>query len=182
MEVSLHPVNMTGPADVVRHHTDTAGEVVIGPLRGAALDDLFAMFVDAVARGEGYPQRPPTTRNEFDDLWVRPTTALIGATGPNGLLGAYYLKPNGPGLAAHIANAGYLVGRAARRSGIGRLLVADSIDRAPLVGFDAMQFNFVFADNPARPLYEELGFRVVGEVPDAVGPGRNAVIYWRSVG
>ena len=71
--------------------------------------------------------------------------------------------------------------RPARRQGIGRLLVADSITRAVSVGFDAIQFNFVFADNPARPLYEELGFQVIGEIPDGVGPGRNAVIYWRAI-
>lgn len=170
------------------HETDqgvwqqtTHGTVVVAPLRAAQLDELFWAFADAVARGEGYPQRPPLTRSEFDDLWVRPTSALIGATRGGALLGAYYLKPNGPGLAAHIANAGYLVARPARRQGIGRLLVADSITRAVSVGFDAIQFNFVFADNPARPLYEELGFQVIGEIPDGVGPGRNAVIYWRAI-
>jgi GNAT superfamily N-acetyltransferase len=155
--------------------------VVVAPLRAEHLDDLFVAFADAVARGDGYPQRPPLTRSAFEDVWVRPTSAVVGATSDGALLGAYYLKPNGPGLGAHIANAGYLVARHARRRGIARVLVADSITRAPSVGFDAIQFNFVFADNPARPLYEEQGFRVIGEIPDGVAPGRNAVIYWRAV-
>ena len=172
--------DVQGPGRILTHQS-AAGAVDIGPLRSAQFDDLFVSFADAVARGDGYPQRPPLTRSEFDDVWLRPTSAVIGAWGPDGFLGAYYLKPNGPGLASHIANAGYLVARHARRRGLARLLVADSIERASSLGFDAIQFNFVFADNPARPLYEELGFRVIGEIPDGVGPGRNAVIYWRAL-
>ena len=98
-----------------------------------------------------------------------------------GLVGAYYLKPNFAGRGAHVANAGYFVVPARRGQGVGRLLVEDSLWRAPLLGFDAMQFNLVFASNPARRLYEELGFRVTGHVPDAVD-GEDAVVYWRRVG
>jgi hypothetical protein len=64
-------------------------------------------------------------------------------------------------------------------------LVTDSIERAPLAGFDAIQFNFVFASNPARAMYEWLGWREIGRVPDAVpladGGRQDAIIYWRSV-
>ena len=55
-------------------------------------------------------------------------------------------------------------------------LVLDSIERAPRHGFDAIQFNLVFASNPARRLYEELGWREIGRVPEAVD-GEDAVIY-----
>ena len=63
---------------------------------------------------------------------------------------------------------------------IARALIEDSIWRAPLVGFDAIQFNLVFASNPARSLYEELGWRKIGQIPEAV-EGEDAIIYWRSV-
>ncbi len=110
----------------------------------------------------------------------------VAASVEGRLAGAYYLKSNGPGLAAHIANAGYVVDRHRRGGGIGRLLVVDSVRRAPLAGFDAVQFNFVFASNPARAMYEELGWQEVGRIPDAVArPGRpveDAIIYWRHVG
>jgi hypothetical protein len=59
--------------------------------------------------------------------------------------------------------------------------VSDSVKRAELAGFDAVQFNFVFEDNPARSLYEELGWKVVGVVPNGAGFGRDALIYWRAV-
>ena len=73
-----------------------------------------------------------------------------------------------------------LVGTPARGLGVGRLLVEDSIARAPLAGFDAIQFNLVFASNPARALYESLGWREIGRIPEAVD-GEDAVIYWRSL-
>jgi hypothetical protein len=44
-----------------------------------------------------------------------------------------------------------------------------------------VQFNLVFASNPARRLYEELGWREIGRIPDAVD-GEEAIIYWRRVG
>ncbi|HEX9316987.1 MAG TPA: hypothetical protein VGA71_16450 [Actinomycetota bacterium] len=33
------------------------------------------------------------------------------------------------------------------------------MEQALAVGFDALQFNAVFASNPARRLYERLGFQ-----------------------
>lgn len=154
----------------------------LGPLGGERLDQLWWIFADAVTRGDGYPQTPPLTRAVFEDTWVRPVSLVVGAVAAGGrLVGAYYLKPNQPGLGAHIANAGYLVARDARGEGVGRVLVEDSIGRAPLLGFDAIQFNFVFADNPARSLYERLGWQVIGRVPNGAGAGRDALIYWRAV-
>lgn len=157
------------------------GTVEIGPLEGSQTNQLFLIFADVVARGEGFPQQPPLTRPVFDDVWVRPVTLVAGASLEGRLVGAYYLKPNLPGIGSHIANAGYVVSRGHRGLGIGRLLVEDSVRRAPLAGFDAIQFNFVFADNPACSLYEELGWEVVGRVPGGVAPGRDALIYWRAV-
>ncbi|MGH9016906.1 MAG: GNAT family N-acetyltransferase [Acidimicrobiales bacterium] len=163
---------------VVRSASGT--EVVMGPLEPSDHDALFALFSDVVARGDGYPHAPPLTRGMFDATWVTAVTLVTSARLDGVLVGAYYLKPNSPGRAAHIANAGYLVDRRHRRRGIGRLLVEDSVWRAPLLGFDAVQFNLVFASNPARALYEELGWKVIGRVPEAVD-GEEALIYWRRV-
>jgi len=49
------------------------------------------------------------------------------------------------------------------------------------LGFDAVQFNLVFASNPARSLYERLGWVEIGRIPEAVD-GEDALIYWRRVG
>ena len=166
--------------------TSRAGDVVqIGPVRSSELDVLYRLFEQVVAAKEGYPHAPPLTPDAFDATWVTPVTTAVGARveGPSGfeIVGAYYLRPNFVGRAAHIANAGYVVVSAWRRRGIGRLLLEDSVARAPHVGFDAIQFNLVFVSNPARALYEELGWREIGRLPDAV-EGEDAVIYWRRVG
>jgi GNAT superfamily N-acetyltransferase len=156
------------------------GTVQVGPIDSAASGELFEMFGRAVADGEGYPHLPPLTRSQFEETWVRPVTTVVGARVGDVLAGAYYLKPNFPGRAAHIANAGYLVGRPHRGRGIGRRLVEDSVARAAGLGFDAIQFNLVFADNPARRLYERLGWVQIGRIPRAV-EGTDAIIYWRAV-
>jgi GNAT superfamily N-acetyltransferase len=160
--------------------TEAGDEVVIGPLDSSEHQALFAIFDDVVARGDGYPQAPPLTGAVFESTWVTSVTLSVVARRAGRVVGAYYLKPNFPGRAAHIANAGYVVESSCRRHGLGRLLVEDSLWRAPRLGFDAIQFNLVFATNPARSLYEELGWRQIGLLPDAVD-GEDAVIYWRRV-
>jgi GNAT superfamily N-acetyltransferase len=160
--------------------TRAGDRVVIGPLHSNQHRALFAIFDDVVGSGDGYPQSPPLTEAVFESTWVTSVTLSVVARLAGAVVGAYYLKPNFPGRAAHIANAGYVVDSAHRRLGLGRLLVEDSLWRAPLLGFDAMQFNLVFSTNPARSLYEELGWRQIGRLPDAVD-GEDAVIYWRRV-
>jgi GNAT superfamily N-acetyltransferase len=177
---------LTALGDVVTVEGADGRPVTVGPCRSDHVDALYSCFADVVARGDGFPHAAPLTRAVFADTWVTPTTAVVVAEIEGRFAGAYYLKPNQPGLGAHIANAGYVVERARRGQGVGRVLVADSIDRAPLAGFDAVQFNWVFSSNPARRLYEQYGWREIGRVPDAVpradGTREDAVIYWRSVG
>jgi GNAT superfamily N-acetyltransferase len=168
-------------AAVAYERTSRGGIAIhIGPLVTTEVGDLFALFADVVASGDGYPHAPPLTRQVFDSTWVEPVTIVVAARIEGALAGAYYLKPNFAGKAAHIANAGYVVDVAHRGKGIGRVLVEDSIWRAAAVGFDAVQFNLVFESNRARSLYEELGWEVMGRVPAAVN-GEDALIYYRRV-
>ena len=153
--------------------------VGLAPIEAAHHERLFEIFAGIVERGEGYPNLPPLSQHEFEASWVHVTKA-VGAFVGDRLVGAYYLKPNFPGRGAHIANAGYIVDVEFRQRGIGRPLVEDSIEQAPRLGFDAIQFNFVFASNPARSLYERLGWVAIGRIPDAI-TGDDAVIYWLSV-
>jgi GNAT superfamily N-acetyltransferase len=143
-------------------------------------DELYAAFSRIVSAGEGFPQQPPLTREEFDDYWVRPAATVSVACFGGYLVGGSYIRPNYVGRAAHIANAGYFVVAAYRGTGIGRSLVEHSLREARRLGFDAMMFNLVFESNPARAMYEQLGFAEVGRVPSAVA-GEDAVIYWRSL-
>jgi ribosomal protein S18 acetylase RimI-like enzyme len=142
-------------------------------------DELYAAFAALVAAGEGYPQPPgPLSIADFDDYWLdHKSYVAVGRVGGR-LAGSYYLKPNFHGRAAHIVNAGYFVVPELRGQGIGEALVLHSFEQARRLGFDAMQFNLVFESNPARRLYERLGFEVVGRIPEAVD-GEDAIVYWR---
>jgi ribosomal protein S18 acetylase RimI-like enzyme len=141
--------------------------------------ELHDAFAAVVAAGEGYPQPPgPLTVEDFTDYWLDAKSLVAVARLQGRLAGSYFLRPNYPGRAAHIANAGYFVVRGLRGRGLGQALVEHSMAEARALGFDALQFNLVFASNPARRLYERLGFEVVGRIPEAVD-GEDALIYWR---
>lgn len=143
------------------------------------VDDLFALFALIVEEGGAFPTEPPATREDFDQAWWRKTAVMVTHS-ESRLAGSYYVTPNYGGRAAHIANAGYMVHPDFRGRGIGRALIEHSIEEAAHLGFDALMFNLVFDSNPARRLYERLGFEAVGRVPEAVG-GEDAIIYWRKL-
>ncbi len=143
-------------------------------------DELFAAYAHIVAAGDGFPHASPLSREAFDDYWIAHSSAVWIIRSGGELVGAYYVKPNFVGRAAHIANAGYFVLEPHRGRGLGRRLVEHSLRQARQLGFDAMQFNLVFASNPARNMYRKLGFVELGRVPAAVD-GEDAVIYWRSL-
>ena len=92
--------------------------------------------------------------------------ATFVAVEDDAVMGTYYLRTNQPGLGSHVCNAGYIVGKAARRRGLGRAMCAHSLDEARRRGFRAMQYNLVVVTNEgAVRLWKEMGFAVVGTVP-----------------
>jgi ribosomal protein S18 acetylase RimI-like enzyme len=143
-------------------------------------DALFRAFSRIVADGEGWPEHGEYARSEFERTWVEVPTEVTVARVGDELAGAYLVKPNFVGRAAHIANCGYFVDRDWRGRGIGELLVQDSIERARACGFDAIMFNLVFESNPARALYERLGWKEIGRIPSAVD-GEDCILYWRAL-
>lgn len=118
--------------------TDAAADVEIirfDPDRDDA--ELFALFARIVEAGEGCPHDAPLSRADHDGLRRSPVATVTVARSEGRLVGAYYLKPNDAGKASHIANAGYVVDASVRGLGLGRRLVAHSIEAAPGLGFDA---------------------------------------------
>jgi GNAT superfamily N-acetyltransferase len=173
------PILSVVPATLV---TTSGRELRVTATTPADHDELHAAFAAAVAAGEGYPQAPdePVAWQAFRAYWLDPARAsVVGRSHDGGdLVGAYTMKSNGVGRAAHVANTGYLVVPEWRGRGAGTALVEHSFDVARALGFDAMQFNFVFDSNPARRLYERLGFELVGRVPEVID-GDAVCIYWR---
>jgi L-amino acid N-acyltransferase YncA len=129
------------------------------------------------------------TPDEFEEYWFR-GKATVGAYAAGnrdaGMLGAFYLKPNWPGRARHVANAGFIVAPEWRHKGLGWLLGAVMLDYAKALGYRGVLFNLVFSENnEARHLWKKLGFNELGVIPGAVrkndGTYQDAVIMFQSL-
>ena len=154
------------------------------------LPALATLYDRIVAEGTSYPHQRPLSQNEFQDYWVRGKSTVVAYERPRKtdteLLGAFYLKPNWPGRAKHVANAGFIVAPEWRNRGLGWLLGAVMLDYAKSLGYRSVLFNLVFSENHvARRLWEKLGFRVIGTIPGAVrrndGTYQDALIMFRSL-
>ena len=131
-------------------------------------DAIWAIFQEVVASGDTFPFSPDTPRQHALEFWMHPQNATYVAVVDRQIVGSYYLKPNQPGLGAHVCNAGYMVARRVRGQGLGRAMGEHSLAEARRLGYRAMQFNIVVTTNaPAVTLWKSLGFQVVGTLPDA---------------
>jgi L-amino acid N-acyltransferase YncA len=131
-------------------------------------DAIWDIFHTVVASGDTYVFEPGTTRQEALAYWFTPTTRTYVAESNAKVVGTYILRHNRPGLGSHIANAAFMVSAAARGLGIGYAMGQHCLTEARVLGYRAMQFNFVVSTNEtAVRLWERLGFRVVGTLPGA---------------
>jgi RimJ/RimL family protein N-acetyltransferase len=151
---------------------------------------LAKLYDRIVAEGTSYPHEKPLTEDEFLEYWVQGKSTVVAYERPrrtnSGLLGAFYLKPNWPGRARHVANAGFIVAPEWRNRGLGWLIGAVMLDYAKELGYRSVIFNLVFSENhTARHLWERLGFRELGVIPGAVRKNdatyQDAIIMFRSL-
>jgi len=119
--------------------------------------------------GDTYTFLPESTEAEIHEAWVEAPAATSVAYEPGGrIVGTYFIKPNQPGLGAHVCNCGYVVAREAEGRGVATLMCEHSQAQAIAMGFRAMQFNFVVSTNErAVRLWQRLGFSIVGRLPGA---------------
>lgn len=154
------------------------------------IEPLRRLYHIIVAEGTSYPHHRPPDHDEFMDYWFRgKSTVVVYAKDRDRCpdpLGAFYLKPNWPGRARHVANAGFIVAPEWRNKGLGWLLGAAMLSYARDLGYRSVIFNLVFMENqPARYLWNKLGFTELGVIPAAVqqdnGTYQDAVIMFRSL-
>lgn len=151
------------------------------------LRDLYRVIVE---EGNSYPHDRFPDQEGFMDYWFR-GKSTVAAYVPDrahaaGMVGAFYLKPNWPGRAGHVANAGFIVAPDWRSQGLGRLLGETMLAYAKQLGYRGIIFNLVFSENAvARHLWEKLGFEKIGMIPGAVrkndGSYQDAMIMFRSL-
>ena len=131
-------------------------------------DAIWKIFHAVVASGDTYTFDPETSREEALTYWLDPSHRCYVAEREREIVGTCILKANQRGLGAHVANAGFMVAPHARGEHVGRRLGEHALSEARRLGFRAMQFNFVVSTNaPAIRLWQQLGFKVVGTLPNA---------------
>src|ERR1700712_5553749 len=93
-------------------------------------DAVWKIFEQVVKTGDTFAFSPVTTRENFQYLWFSSVMSTFVSEESGVITGSYYIKPNQPGLGAHIANCGYMVHPEARGKGIGGYLCQHSLQIA----------------------------------------------------
>lgn len=159
-----------------------AGQNDVEPLR-----TLYRVIVE---EGASYPHDRMPDDEDFRDYWFRGKSTvaayLLDRSLEPGMIGAFYLKPNWPGRARYVANAGFIVAPEWRNKGLGLLLGAVMLQYAKELGYRSVIFNLVFFENQAaRHLWKKLGFAEIAVLSGAVrtndGTFQDAIIMWRSL-
>jgi len=130
---------------------------------------VWPIFREVVAAGDTYAYDAGWSSKQARDVWVEapPGQTVVAAAGSR-VLGTAKMGPNRPGPGAHVATASFMVAGEARGRGVGRALGEYALSWAREQGYAAMQFNAVVESNHAAVrLWQALGFRVIGTVPEA---------------
>jgi RimJ/RimL family protein N-acetyltransferase len=143
--------------------------LVIRPFQEPDWRQVCPILRGTFAAGDTYAFAPESTEEEIHRAWVElPLATYVASAADGAILGTYYLKPNQPGLGAHVCNCGYVVAPAAQGHGIATAMCEHSQREALALGFRAMQFNLVVVTNVrAVRLWQQLGFAIVGTLPRA---------------
>jgi L-amino acid N-acyltransferase YncA len=131
--------------------------------------EVWAIYQVVVTAGQTYTYDPAWTEQQAHDVWVEPAPGrTFVAVEAGRIVGTAHIGPNKPGRGAHVATASFMVDAAARGLGVGRSLGEHALAAARADGYASMQFNAVVASNTgAVHLWQELGFDIIGTVPEA---------------
>ena len=130
---------------------------------------IWTIFREVVAAGDTYAYDPNWSSEQAREVWVEgPPGHTVVACDGSRVLGTAKMGPNRPGPGSHVATASFMVAGDARGRGVGRALGEYALSWAKDQGYAAMQFNAVVASNlVAVRLWQELGFQIIGTVPEA---------------
>ncbi|MGA8210279.1 MAG: GNAT family N-acetyltransferase [Nocardioidaceae bacterium] len=143
--------------------------VVVRPARDHDWPAIWPVIAATVRAGDTYALDPALSEAEARAWWLTtPPEATVVAMSAGALLGTARMGPNRPGPGSHVGTAAFMVAPEARGRGVGRRLAEHVVAWHREQGYRAIQFNAVVATNTtAVRLWRDLGFRVVGTVPEA---------------
>ncbi len=128
--------------------------------------------------GETYAFLPEITEHDAKNVWIKQPQATYVVSGQDSaILGTYFIKPNQPGLGAHVCNCGYITAENVRNKGIASSMCKHSQKVAIELGFRAMQYNLVVSTNEgAIRLWKKCGFQIIGVLPKAFNSKKSGYI------
>lgn len=159
--------------------------MMIRQFKDSDLGQMINIWNEVVEEGVAFPQEEFLTAETGKEFFESQTyTAVAEEEGK--VYGLYILHPNNVGRCGHICNASYAVAGKSRGLHIGEKLVNDCLEQAKIHGYKVLQFNAVVESNiHARHLYERLGFKQVGTIPDGFrmkdGHYENICLYYHSL-
>jgi L-amino acid N-acyltransferase YncA len=130
---------------------------------------IYPIFQQVVDAGETYAYPTGLTSAAARDLWMEPPPGqTVVARDGERIVASAKMGPNRPSRGAHVATASFMVDPDQQGRGVGRALGTYVIEWARAAGFHSMQFNAVVETNHgAVKLWQDLGFTIIGTVPDA---------------
>jgi L-amino acid N-acyltransferase YncA len=145
---------------------------VTGGIRPAADADwpqIWPFWRDIVEAGETYAYPLGATSDQARGWWLQhPPGETVVLEEDGVVLGSATMGPNRPGRGAHVGTASFMVATQAQGRGVGRRLAQYVVQWHREQGYRAIQFNAVVETNAAAvALWQSLGFRIVGTVPEA---------------
>lgn len=145
--------------------------MLIRPIEDPDWPAFVPVFRGIVDDGETYAYPDDLDDTAIRTLWDEPApgVTVVAVDDASGmLLGSAKSGPNRPGRGRHVATASFMVAPQARGRGVGRALGVWVLEWAAARGYAAMQFNAVVETNAgAVALWRDLGFDIVGTVPEA---------------
>lgn len=130
---------------------------------------IWSFLQPVFAAGDTYTFAPDSSEADIYKAWINiPSATFVACDDSQRIVGTYFIKPNQPGLGAHVCNCGYVVDPQGQGKGVAAQMCEHSQQQALAMGFRAMQFNFVVATNErAVRLWQRMGFAIVGRLPAA---------------
>ena len=140
----------------------------IRKLRSGDEEQLGQVLKKVISKGDTIVWHPQSSQQKLLNLWTAGDVHIYVAELDGELVGSFYIKDNQLDLGNHIANAGFVIDPAHHGKGLGRKMAQHALEEARKLNYLAMQFNFVVKTNTAAlRLWQNLGFRVIGEIPNA---------------
>ena len=103
---------------------------------------VWSLLQATFQAGDTYAFAPESTEAAIHQAWIEaPSRTFVACDSDGKLLGTYFIKPNQPGLGAHVCNCGYVVAPEAQGQGIATADVRTLASRGRDIGIsrDAVQ-------------------------------------------